>query len=440
MEDKSIEKVKSLKHFTVLWTGQFVSLLGSGLSAFGLSVWIFEKTGSATPFAMSFLSTILPTIIFAPFAGSFADRKRRKLVIMLTDTFDVFLKVLMALLLYFKMMEVWMVYPILFCSSTLQTFQGPAFNASIPALVSQKDLSRANGMMQFSQSSQNMLAPILAGALYPILGLTGLLAVDFSTFIIAIVIISFVKIPQPEVEKTDKSMVGTAFSDFKFSWDYLVKKRGLLSLMLVLGILNFIANISMILLGPLVLSNYDSKIYGTVQAIYGSSMVIGGLVAGLLPNVTKKVKAMFFALIISGIGITVSGFSASWVIISLGFFLFMLPVPYVNSLLQSVIQVKVESNILGRVGALMNAILKLVTPIACVLAGPMADKIFEPLMVSEGALGSRFIGNLIGAGAGRGIGLIFILCGILLIVVCILMLINKMVTSIEDRLPSYENN
>lgn len=145
--------------------GQFVSLLGSGLSAFGLSVWIYIKTGSATPFAMSFLCSILPTIIFAPFAGSFADRKKRKVIIMMTDSLDALLKLLMAALLFFDLMQVWVVYPILFTSAILSTFQGPAFNASIPILVPAKHLSRANGMLQFSQACQSMLAPILAGPL-----------------------------------------------------------------------------------------------------------------------------------------------------------------------------------------------------------------------------------------------------------------------------------
>lgn len=431
---------RSLKKFTIIWLGQFVSLLGSGLSAFGLSVWIYIKTGSATPFAMSFLCSILPTIIFAPFAGSFADRKKRKVIIMMTDSLDALLKLLMAVLLFFDLMHVWMVYPILFTSAILSTFQGPAFNASIPMLVPGKHLSRANGMLQFSQACQSMLAPILAGALFPIINLSGLLTIDFVSFFFAIFTILFVKIPQPELEKEKKSMFNTAMGDLKFAWNYLIEKKGFISLLVSFSILNFIANLSIILIGPLVLSNYDSSIYGTVQAVYGLAMVLGGVLSGILPNTNKKIKTLFMMLIISGIGLVISGISISWYVIALGFFIFMIPVPYANTLLQSLVQMKIEASVLGRVGALMSAVLKSITPIACILAGPLADNVFEPLMKNDGSIGSNFIGSLIGTGPGRGIGLLFILCGIIILnAVCFIMLCKKQIMSMEKRLPDVSN-
>lgn len=434
---------KTLKKFTIIWFGQFISILGSGISSFGLSVWLFNKTGSATPFAISFLCSILPAIIFAPFAGSFADRKTRKSIIILTDTLDSLLKLLMLILLYLNLMDVWIVYIILFTSSTLSTFQGPAFNSSIPQLVPKKYLNRANGMLQFSYASQNMLAPVLAGILFPFINLNGLIAIDFVTFLVAICIIAFSKIPQPEInpslEEKGKNTFSIALDDLKFSWNYLSEKKGFISLFISFSILNLIANFSLILVGPLILSNYNPSIFGSIQAIYGFSMILGSIIASYLPTTNKKVRTIFLLLIISGIGLIISGISSSWYSIALGFFVFFIFVPYANTLLQSLVQIKVDSTILGRVSALINALLKGVTPIACIVSGPLIDNVLEPLMQSNGFLGSSFIGNLIGSGPGRGIGLSFIICGIWLIAQCIIMLLNKQIVNLEEKLPDSLN-
>lgn len=87
----------------------------------------------------------------------------------------------------------------------------------------------------------------------------------------------------------------------------------------------------------------------------------------------------------------------------------------------------------------MSAVLKSITPIACILAGPLADNVFEPLMKNDGSIGSNFIGSLIGTGPGRGIGLLFILCGIILNAVCFIMLCKKQIMSMEKRLPDVSN-
>ena len=188
--------------------------------------------------------------------------------------------------------------------------------------------------------------------------------------------------------------------------------------------LNFIANLSMILLGPLMMSVYNSQAYGNVQAGIGLAMLLGGLCSSLIPDTKNKIKRILLILALCSIGPIISGATLNWIIITAGFFIFMFPVPYVNTLLMSIFQIKIERNVLGRVGALMTTILAAITPIAYLCAGPLADYVFEPLMNEK----------------GRGIGLIFIISGILLIISCLLMRLNKTVTSIEKRLPDYVDN
>ena len=413
-----------MKTFMVIWFGQFISMLGSALSAFGLGIWIFQKTGSAASFAMSAVCTVLPALLFAPFAGSIADRKKRKAIILLTDSIDAFLKILIVTLLIFNKLELWMVYPLVFISGTLGTFQNPAFGASIPMLVPTDKLTRANGLLQFSSAIQNLLAPVIAGFLYPLIELKGLFIIDFVSFFFALASIAFIKIPQPLIEKTKDSLVLAALKDLKYAWKYLIQKEGLMQLIVFFAFLNFIANLSMILLGPLMMSVYNSQAYGNVQAGIDLAMLLGGLCSSLIPDTKNKIKRILLILSLCSIGPIISGTTLNRIIITGGFFIFMFPVPYVNTLLMSIFQIKIERNVLGRVGALMTAILAAITPIAYLCAGPLADYVFEPLMNEK----------------GRGIGLIFITSGILLIISCLLMRLNKTVTSIEKRLPDYVDN
>ena len=413
-----------MKTFMVIWFGQFISMLGSALSAFGLGIWIFQKTGSAASFAMSAVCTVLPALLFAPFAGSIADRKKRKAIILLTDSIDAFLKILIVTLLIFNKLELWMVYPLVFISGTLGAFQNPAFGASIPMLVPSDKLTRANGLLQFSSAIQNLLAPVIAGFLYPLIELKGLFIIDFVSFFFALASIAFIKIPQPSIEKTKDSLVLAAFKDLQYAWKYLIQKEGLMQLIVFFAFLNFIANLSMILLGPLMMSVYNSQAYGNVQAGIGLAMLLGGLCSSLIPDTKNKIKRILLILSLCSIGPIISGTTLNRIIITGGFFIFMFPVPYVNTLLMSIFQIKIERNVVGRVGALMTAILAAITPIAYLCAGPLADYVFEPLMNEK----------------GRGIGLIFIISGILLIISCLLMRLNKTVTSIEKRLPDYVDN
>lgn len=435
-------KDKQFKKFIPVWFGQFVSILGSGLSSFGLSVWIFYSTGAATPFALSFLCSMLPAVLFAPFAGSLADRRSRKAIVMITDSLDALLKIVMVLLLTADALQLWIVYVILFLSSTFSTFQGPAFNASIPMMVGEKNIGRANGMLQFSQATQNMIAPILAGALYPFIGLRGLIGIDFVSFAVAIITIAITTIPQERVAQEEgkkKSLLALAFGDSAEAFRFLIQKSALFPYIIVFAVMNFIANICMILIGPMVLGNYDSTIYGTVQTAYGVAMLLGGIVSSVLPERKNKAAAMFAVLTLSGIGLIVAGWSPYWGVIAAGMFLFFLMVPYANTLLQTILHTNVEKNMLGRVGALVNAMLKIVSSIACIIAGPLADEVFDPLMMADGALGRGVLGALFGTGAGRGSGVIFVICGISLALLCIVMFICACVRGQQEPSASNES-
>ena len=220
----------------------------------------------------------------------------------------------------------------------------------------------------------------------------------------------------------------------------LKQKQGFIQIIVVFSILNFVANIAMVLVGPLVMSNYDTKIYGLVNSVSGIAMVLGGVISGAIPSEKNKVRSIFLSLIICSIGLIVMGINYSWIVIAVGFFLFMIPTPYANGTFGSLMQLKIETKMLGRVGSLVDCLMKIITPIAIILAGFLADNVFNPLLVKGGKLSETFIGKIIGVGNGRGIGLLFVICGTILLIICVMMLLNRNINQLEELNPDVIND
>ncbi len=116
-----------MRTFWVIWGGQFISMLGSGLTSFALGVWIYDQTGQATPFALTALFSTLPALILMPLAGTFADRYNRRWIMILSDTGSAVVTFLAAILLFFGELQVWHIYTLAFFGSVLSAFQEPAY-------------------------------------------------------------------------------------------------------------------------------------------------------------------------------------------------------------------------------------------------------------------------------------------------------------------------
>ncbi|HXD12080.1 MAG TPA: MFS transporter, partial [Anaerolineales bacterium] len=188
MESKteSGPSVQGMKTFLVIWVGQLISILGSGLTSFALGVWIFSQTGKATPFALTILFGNLPRILLLPVAGSLADRWNRRWVMILSDTGNALVTISVFVLLLFGNLQFWHIYLIVTLGSIFSAFQEPAYSASVTMLVPKKDLSRANGMIQMGQALEMVVTPIIAGVLFVAIGLSGILVIDFVTFLFAV--------------------------------------------------------------------------------------------------------------------------------------------------------------------------------------------------------------------------------------------------------------
>jgi len=425
-----------MRTFFIIWLGQVVSIIGSGLTAFGLAVWIFEQTGQATPFALTIMFANLPRILLSPLAGALADRWNRRRIMILADTGSAVITLSAFFLLTFGQLAVWHIYVIATLYAILGAFQEPAYTASITMLVPAKELARANGLMQMSQALEMLIAPLLAGVLFVAIGLRGIILVDFITFFFAVGTLLLVHIPQPRQHMAalaggEKSL----WRDALFGWQYLRARTGLLGLLLYFALVNFFLNFAAVLTGPLVLSFSTASALGAVQSVAGVGMLVGSIGISAWGGPKRRMPAVIGFITLAAVGLFVVGLEASTWVVSAGFFLLMFSVPFASGISQTVFQSKVAADVQGRVFATRGMISRSMMPLAFLLAGPLADRVFEPLFRQGGTFSTTPLGTLLGTGPGRGIGFLFMVCGLVLVVASGLAWTSPRIRKLEDELP-----
>ena len=424
---------RGLGSFTIVWAGQLVSMLGSGLSSFGLVVWLYERTQAATPYALAFLTATLPGILLAPLAGHLADRKNRKAIVMLADTGNALVTLGILLLVATGRLEPWMVYVITFLGSTFGTFQEPAWSAAVPTIVPKDQLGRANGLAGVSQALSTLLPPLLAGILFERIGLTGLVAIDFITYFAAVGTIAFVRIPR--VKATSSGDGKESFlSDVAFGFRYLAQKKGLLGLVFYFATANFCLNFAMVLLGPMIIPASGSSGLGIAQTAFGAGALVAGLIVAVWGGPKKsRVPFVMASLFVAALGLIVAGLRPALVLQSTGLFILLFAIQMANA--APIFQTKIEAGAQGRTRAARSMISMSLMPVASLTAGPLADRVFGPALQAGGGLASGSLGRLLGTGPGRGPGLMFVMAGILLVLATLAAWLMPNVRRIEENLP-----
>lgn len=255
--------------FLLIWFGQLISLTGSGLTGFGLGVWVYLNTGSVTQFALIALFTALPGIIFSPIAGALVDRWDRRIAMILSDAGAGLCTLSVAVLLLSDRLEVWHIYVAMAISSAFSAFQWPAYSAATTLLVPKEHLARASGMVQISEAVAQIASPIMAGALMAVIQIHGILLLDFASFLFAVTTLLIARVPRPETTAEGKAGQGKLLSEAAYGWTYIRKRSGLLGLLLFFAVTNFASGIVQVLFTPLVLSYSTAAVLGVLLSIGG---------------------------------------------------------------------------------------------------------------------------------------------------------------------------
>jgi DHA3 family macrolide efflux protein-like MFS transporter len=438
------QQPSGMRAFVIVWFGQIVSLLGSAMTGFGLPIWAYAKTGQATPLALTIFFGTLPLIIISPLAGALVDRSSRKLMMMISDLASGVVTIVLLLLLAAGRLEIWHLYVAAAVSSVFHAFQWPAFSSGIALMLPKKQLGRANGMMELAGSASGIFAPVLAGALMGLLGvekgLPVIMLIDVATFAFAVVALLFVHIPQPAVTAEGREGSGTIWKESAYGFRYILKRPSLLGLQLVFMVGNLFSALAFPVMVPMILarSGSNTAVLGTVESVAAAGGVVGGLVMSAWGGPKRRVHGVLGGWILSGLlwnipmGIA-RGFPG-WAVAS---FLGVCLIPVVNGCNQAIWQSKVAPDVQGRVFSARRMIAWSLSTLATAVAGPLADRVFEPAMQSGGALASLF-GGLVGTGPGAGMGLMFVIGGLGSVLAGVGGYLSRAVRDAETILPDYQ--
>lgn len=431
------QSANGFKAFSIIWIGQLVSLLGSGLTSFALGIWALERSQSVTQYTLIIVLAGLPGIIFAPFAGAFVDRWDRRLVMLWTDLGAGMITLAYAYLLWQGQLEVWHIYIGAFLGSLLGTFQWPAYVAAITSLITDvKQYGRVNGMLEFGQAGTTIAAPALAGILMAAVDIWGVLLVDFATFLFAAGTLLLVKVPRPETSAGAAAAKGSIWREAAYGWKFIRERPGMFRLLLFFATVNFAVCVCGVAVLPMVLGFTGSKAaVGTIMSLVGIGMLIGGAIMTATGGPKKRVYGVLGVAFLISICLVMIGIRPSLTLVGAGMLLWYIGIPIMNGSSTAIWQAKTPGDVQGRVFAMRRMIAQFTTPLGDFAAGPLADKVFIPLLMPGGALAGTKIGEIVGVGPGRGIGLMFLLAAVVPASAAVIGFLDPRVRNVESELP-----
>jgi len=407
-----------LRVLIIVFFGQFISLIGSGVTSFALDLWIYQKTGSVTQFALVALFTTLPPILVSPIAGAFVDRWDKRWTMILSDCSAGLATFFIAVLFFTSRLQVWQICVGISVISVCGLFQSLAVTATTSLLIPQKHLGRVSGILQIAESSTGLFIPGLAGILVLTIHIQGVLLIDFATYLFSVLSLFIVRFPKPKTRTTTVSKnqlgKGSLKSEIIYGWTYITSHPGFLGLLGYFAVINFLVGIVSIILIPMLLTFVSSATTGSVMSIASLGTFIGSLVMAAWGGPKRRVSGILCFGLLLGICIVLAGLRPSIPLITAAAFFGFFCFPLIGGCSEALLQSKVALDVQGRVFAVQGMITSSSLPLAYLVAGPLADNVFEPLLASGGLLSGN-IGIIIGVGAGRGIALLIIVLGILLI-------------------------
>lgn len=420
--------------FFVVWSGQLVSLVGSNLTAFGLSVWVYLETGSVTQLAVILLASQLPQLVVTPVAGALVDRWDRRWAMILSDTGVAVGTLAIAVLFATGNLETWNLTLALAFSGVFQAFQWPAYSAAITLLIPKAQYGRAAGLVQLADALGQVAGPVLAGLVLVASGIGAILVIDVVTFLVAVTTLLMVRFPTPERSEAGEEGAGNLLQETLYGFRYLGRRHALLALLGYFALVNLVFGFIGPLFIPLILSFAGEAALGTVFSVAATGMLVGSLIASAWGGPKRKVAGLLAAGVVLGIMLMIVGWQESLLVITVAGWFGFAVVPSANAASQAIWQAKVEPDVQGRVFAVRRLVSQGALPLAYLLVGPLADNVLEPLMAEGGGL-ADLVGPVIGTGTGRGYALFFVVLGVVVVAGTIVAWLYPPLRHLERDLP-----
>ena len=367
-----IAETRSMRSFFIIWTGQAISIFGSELVQFALIWHLTVQSRSAIVLTFATLVTMLPRTVLGPFVGVWIDRTNRRYVMQIADALTASVTIVLAVLFYLDMVEIWHIYVLLFATALGQTTHSSAFTASTTLMVPKNQLTRIGGLNQVLAGATSILAPPAGALLIEILPIQGILTIDVVTAIIAVTSLFFIQVPQPERSTAEEQ--ASMWQDVKSSFKYVWTWRGLAIVTGISMILNFMLVPAFALLALIVFEYFKGGALqlGWMEAAFGIGMLAGGALLGIWGGFKKRINTTIVGTGLLGLMMVVIGIMPSnFIFLAIGaMFLAGVGLSLGNGAGQALQQVLIVPNMQGRVFATLSALRALMSPLGLALAGP----------------------------------------------------------------------
>jgi hypothetical protein len=286
-------------------------------------------------------------------------------------------------------------------------------------------------MMQLGQAAAEILAPMLAGVLVLKIQLYGVIVIDFATFLFAVSTLPAVRFPRPEV--TPSALPTRSLRrEMAEGLAYLRLQPGLQALLVYFAVVNFFGGMIGVLVQPMILSFTTADVLGVVLTVAGGGFLLGSLMMSAWGGPKRRVDGILGFGLLFGLGLCTLGLRPAALWVGLGAFGAHFALPFINGCNQAIWQSRVPPALQGRVFALRQTVARSAQPLAIIVAGPLADRVFGPLL-APGTPWARSVGTLIGVGPGRGIGLLFIVIGALVLFTMVAGYVQPSLQSVEEE-------
>jgi MFS family permease len=409
-----------MQKFIQLWLGQTASMIGSAMSAFALTIWIWESTSQVTALALLIFFIQLPRILLAPVAGIVVDRCNRKFLMAIGDAVSALLTLAILLLYISQNLQLWHLYVAGAVNGIFDQIQQLAYSAAIATMMPEKHYSRASSLSFLAKYGASIIAPTLAGILYSAIGLSGIFTIDLATFTIAIATLVCVKIPQPAIASNPQPTRFHLWQELSFGFRYIVDRPSLLALLVSFSLFWFAHDIGAALYSPMILARTgnNARILGTILSAAGAGGILGASIVSIWGGPKRRIRGFLLGMAGAGLSKIVFGFGQALSIWIPAQFCSSFNFPILGSSNEAIWLAKVAPEVQGRVFATRAVIVQLASAIGLLIAGPLADRVFEPAMQPSGFLAAIF-GPILGTGAGAGMALLYAISSLGLLLVAV---------------------
>ena len=410
---------KNFYNFLLLWSGEFISAVGSGLTSFGLGVYVFEQTGQASAMALVTLLAFLPGLLLSVPAGVLADRYDRRLLMLLGDGLSAVGLIFILICVLRGGAQVWQICVGVTISSLFSALMDPAYKATVTDLLTPEQYTKASGLIGIAGSAKYLVSPILAGFLLTLSDISLLLVIDICTFFLTVFTTLAVRgillAGGAAAASVRKNREEAFFRELKTGWRAVSQRSGVLLLVLLSSAITFFLGFLQTLCTPMVLAFSDSATLGTAETICALGMLVSSIIIGMVSLKKGYVKILSLSLAGAGFFMAVFGLKESIPLMCVSGFFFFAMLPFANTALDYLLRTNIDNTCQGRAWGLIGVLSQVGYVAAYALAGVLADA----------------TARIMGVSVGRGAAQLITASGILLAATAFLLYHIKAIRSLE---------